>query len=432
MNTIQNFFKRSLGISQADDHHQNYKINSLMIQLDKEEFKSNDKITGKLIIKTYDVNIKDIGRISVRFYDELDIQWEEYQSNTLYNTIQNKTYKKPFKTNIESFLETENAVLVNEIDHNDANNTSECHHHKHQKLYEFNFMFEFNLPKFIHSTVTMPNASYAYFIEAFINSDKHNNSIFKTQNHNTCKIDVNIYNEIVTPNELLLKPLLFNNQQITELQTSSMQIRVVLPKRVYFSNEIIPISIDIDELAIAFNTATSTITTTTTVDTKSPHHHHIKLHKIVFKLYQYCKVCAEEPEKKSKVFDYLIKQTTMKIPSEKCELSSSQMSLKENFELPDQLFSSTDHDLLKEFNDLSVLTTKKLSTLSYAIDEGLHEKIGLETATESLSDNDHGFGDENFFYGIRVDYKLVIEFWRSFLNQDTVVCIPIMIDPEAS
>ena len=440
MNTLQNFFKRSLGIrnnSSHNDHQHNHNIYKVVIELDKDEFKSNDKITGKLLIQTHDLNIKDIGKICVRFYDELDIQWEEYQTHTLYNTVQYKTFKKPLKINIESILDPENAIYVNEIDN--------AHIKHHQKLYEYCIMFEFELPKFIHSTVTMPNASYAYYIEAFINNDYSGDRYtkmfenFKATSHNSYKTDVNIYNQILTPNELLMKPLL-NQPQITEIQTSSTQIRVTIPKRVFFSNEIIPIKIDVEELGIAFNTATSTITTTLVSEFSKSSHHHIKLNKVVFKLYQYCKICAEEPEGKVKVFDYLIKQTVRKI-NDKCEFSSSKISLTEEFLLPDQLFSSTNREIFDEFNRSNLLMPKNIPTLSYACDEKVSltdqiETLNLETATNdsySYDDDDsfNEFNDNKLFYGVCVNYKLVIEIWKNFMHQDSVICIPIMIDPEA-
>ena len=423
MNTLQNFFKRSLGFrsgSPLGDQNHHHHICKLKIELDKDEFKSNDKITGKLLIQAYDSNIRDIGKICLKFYDELDIQWEEYMSNTLYNTSQYKTFKRPLKINDELILDPENAIAIKEND----NNITEFHILKHQKFYHFYLPFEFELPKFIHSTVTMPNASYAYYIEAFFVSnneyivDKHG----KTGSNNNCfyKTDLNIFNSILKPNELSLNPLL-SQSQITEMQTPSFQISVTIPKGVFFSKETIQIKIDIEELAIAFNVATSTIKTTT--DTKS-HHHHIKLNKIVFKLYQYCKIFAEEPEKKSKVFDYLIKQTTRKI-IEKCD--SPKISLTEDFQLPDQLFSSTDHYIFDEFNRSNLYSPKKLQTLSYLCDEKndlqTFENISLETTSKDENFN------EKFFYGICVDYKLVVEVWKSFMHQDTII-VPLKIDPE--
>ena len=428
MNSLQNFLRRSLGIRSTPFHdHAPYKIT---IELDKNEFKSNENVTGKLLIEAFDSNIKDIGKICVKFYDELDIQWEEYVSHTLYNTIEYKTLKRPLKINSQIILDPKNAIV------DTVENSVEPNSYKHQQ-HLFYLKFEFELPKFIHSTVTMPNASYAYYIEALVMnneesvSDKQFKLIdnFKILSNNSCfKTDVNIYNLIITPSELSLKPRL-NQQQISEFQTSSFQIRATIPKLAYFSNETIPIKVDVEELAIAFNVATSTITTTTSIDTKSHHHHHhLKLNKIVFKLFQYCKINAEEPERKSKTFDYLIKQTTRKI-NEKCDLNSTKISLTEDFVLPDQLFSSTDRYIFEEFNRSNLLTPKKIPTLSYSCDE----KSGLQSLEPiDLSDNDNSFNEinkEKFSYGVRVDYKLVIEIWKNFIHQDTI-CLPIKIDPE--
>jgi hypothetical protein len=205
------------------------------------------------------------------------------------------------------------------------------------------------------------------------------------------------------------------------MHTPSFKITVTIPKGVFFSKETIPIKIDIEELAIAFNAATSTIKTTT--DTKS-HHHQIKLNKIIFKLYQYCKIFAEEPEKKSKVFDYLIKQTQRKI-NEKSD-SPNSISLTENFKLPDQLFSSTDRYIFDQFNRSNIQTPIIIETLSYASDEKQNlqtfETISLETTTNENF-------NEKFFYGVCVDYKMVVEVWKSFMHHDTII-VPLKIDPE--
>jgi hypothetical protein len=446
MNSFQKFIKKSLRIrsstSSAHDHkhknHQHRRLNESSIKLDKDNFTTIDKvISGELIIKSNDEKIKEITKICIKFYDELSIEWEEYQACKFgmdTKTLHYKTYKQPFKIDQE-YNPDPNCGVLQCSDHSNTIFEANSDHH-HHKFYEFHYKFEFDIPQIIHSTVNLPNASYNYYIEAVINindPNPHKHSLLdhfnRTANHpNTCKVQVNIYNKIITPYQLTLHPGMIK-KQFYELQAQSLHIRVTIPKRAYFSAETIPISIDIDELDNHGHE--------TSIDnSETGHHHHkLKIHKIEFKLYQLCKVYVDEPEKKSKKFDKEIKHLTRKI-SGKMLTETNQLHFVENFEIPDELFSTTDRVKLKQFNNPHVIPVAAVpSLMSNFFDPNhlclTHAVSATSSIMTKMSIDDHVEGSNRFFHGIRVDYKLVVEFWKSFLNHDAIVNIPIMIDHEA-
>lgn len=501
MNTINNIiqrFRKSTSLNEEHEqnrrHHHHFKINHLEIQLDQPEFKNIDKyVSGKLIIKTHDLSIKNQIKIYINFFDEISIQWEEYQMHALYTRLYS-TYKCPYKIDIENYFDSNHAQLIdrndvesgiyvlgeNERKNNNNNNnetitstnsSNQNHHHNHHQLHEFYYPFKFKLPDYIHGTVNLPNASYNYYIEAYItnedikhdtadneyhngnehqndvhvsngiqNSFKHLFELFKSSNHTYCKREIKIYNQIMKPDELLLQtPLL--KQQIYEAQSPSLRIRLLLPKKAYFSNDIIPIEIEIENLQTArmldnaSNVSLASSMTQESVSNQLPHHH-LKLHKISFKLYQYCKVYAETPHRRSRLFDYLIKHTSRKNVEK--NINENSIKLVEYFQVPDGLYSTTSRTRLKKFCDIYNGSKRVKHEDADDIDGGVEENDDIvetnvddstSTRIPDTSNSLRGDNDE-FIYAVRVNYKLAIEFWKNFLIEDSEISVPIVIDPE--
>lgn len=390
------------------------KVNEFKILFDKEEYKTGELLTGKLSIKTNQSNFGDICKLFLKLYDKLYIEFEEHQLHTIFSKVYS-TLKKPYQLNIEVFLDNKNYIR-NEI-LSLASETSFLESVVNMNMsgqsvpsYEFIYPFEFQLPQVLQGTVYLPNASCTYFLKCYLTDDdlvsKHYQKsvnvfteFFKSLNHTYCKETVKIYNPIINIKQLsdnseYMKPQRF------QLQSSNLRVKLSIPKTLFYSNEIVHVHIEIEHT--------------------NPHATEVlKLHKIAFKLYQYVKVYAEKPLKKSRLLDYLIKHENEKSLVQNRE---TRIVLDKEFGIPNKLLSSTSRRIS---HPLDVEDYDELPTPETVVDGGDNENTSA--ATTSTASSSTSTVDQS---GIRINYKLGIEFWKNFLIEDTEIFIPIMIDPE--
>ena len=122
----------------------------------------------------------------------------------------------------------------------------------------------------------------------------------------------------------------------------------------------------------------------------------LKLHKVSFKLFQFCKVYADKPQRKSNLFNYLITHTKRK--------SFDNQKFKHKFIIDEEI----------------LIPKNLLSTTSRRFNENIDVDYYDEPDDENICINE-----------IRINYKLGVEIWRNFLMEDSEINIPVMINPEA-
>lgn len=350
------------------------RVKEFKIKFDREEFLSGETLNGKIVVRTEDPKLIDDAKVFLKFYDKLNIEWDEHQVHTIYTRVFS-TLKKPFQLNFEEFFDKSNASVITVVDHEKD----------HGEL-EYSYSFAFRLPNFLQGTIKLPNASCTYFLKAYMTDDVNVSlhyqkgvnvfeEFFKSLNHTYCKEEIKISNKLMIPSSIT------HQVQKYHAQSSNYRINITLPQMIYFSNEVIPVHIDIEHANLNDDKDT------------------LKLHKISFKLFQYCKVYAEKPYRKSNLFYYLIVQKSRKHieATYDNEHKKYKISLDEELLIPQNLLSTTS----KRFNE--------------NIDVNYYD----DPADENLLVN-----------GIRINYKLGLEFWKNFLIEDSEINMPVMINPE--
>jgi hypothetical protein len=351
------------------------KVKEFSIKLDKDHFQSGEKVTGKIVAHTEDPNLGDQAKIFLKFYDKLNIEWDEHQTHSIYTRVFS-TLRKPFQVNVEEFYDKKN-VSVMTIKHDNEYDTG---------ILEFTYTFAFQLPEFLQGTIKLPNASCNYFIKAYLTDDASVSlhyqkgvnvfeTFFKSLNHTYCKEEVKIGNKIMEPSSIIPQV------QRYETQSSNYKVLLTLPKGVFFSDELMHVHVEIEHANPSEKTEI------------------LKLHKVSFKLFQYCKVYAEKPYRKSNLFYYMISHSSKKT-FENCYADSSiknKLIIDEQILIPKNILSTTS----KRFN----------------------ENIDVDYFDEPED-------DELLVNGIRINYKLGVEIWRNIFVEDAEINIPIMINPE--
>jgi hypothetical protein len=349
------------------------KIKEFLIKLNKESFLSGECVTGQVIVRTSDENFGQEAKVFLKFYDHLNIEWDDHQAHTIFNKIYTKI-KKPFQVDFEEFFDKNNVSAMKIIHKNENENP----------VLEFSYDFEFQLPDFLQGTIDLPNAKCSYFIKAYITDDFSVSShykkgvnvfeeFFKSLSHTYCKEEVKIYNKLLLPSTITPK---YHKYQT---QSQHYRITITLPKETFFSDEIMRVHVEIEH------------SNPNDVDQA------INLHKVSFKLFQFCKVYSEKPYRKSNLFNYLILHTKRKTFDEYC-FKDNKIVIDEEILIPKNLLSTTSRRC--------------------------NENIDVDYYDEEDDDN-------IIFDVIRINYKLGVEFWRNFLMEDSEINIPVLINPEA-
>jgi hypothetical protein len=304
------------------------RIHQVKIVLDKDFFYSGSAVTGRLLVRADEHWGKD-GKVFLKFYDKLDIEWSEDEIVTVGVVKRSfSAFRQPYKVNVELFL-------------NGKHVTTNC---EGKNDYRFLYPFEFNLPKNLLATVNLKNAKCHYFIKAYLTTDetisKHYLSgvnifdqFFKTLNHTYCK------QEVVVCNPPAPLPGIFEKHMF-EARSKHLKVAVRLPKLIYSRGETIKVTCNIDHVD--------------PIDKKHP----INLHKIAFKLYQTTKLFAKDPYPKSHIFNTMIMHKSHKHVH---EVNSNDVVLEEYIHIPKDIPCSNTRSLANEEIRHRILITYKLS-----------------------------------------------------------------------
>jgi hypothetical protein len=155
---------------------------------------------------------------------------------------------------------------------------------------------------------------------------------------------------------------------LIEAKSSQIAVTVTLPKKAFARGE------TIDARVVVKN-----------IDDSEKH---LDLHKVGFKIFQLVKLLSSAPVVKTRLFEHMVTHSSRK-------------------------------RLTKNFED------------SIVIDE--HVQVPKDIPPTSSRYISHSSEDDTkkvLVNPIRINYKLSIEFWTNFFNDELEVNIPILIDPE--
>lgn len=349
------------------------KVKEFSIKLNKENFISGECVTGQVIVRTVDPNFGDEAKVFLKFYDNLNIEWDDHQAHTIYTRVFSKI-KKPFQVDFEEFFDKNN-VSVMKIIHKNENESP---------ILEFTYDFQFQLPDFLQGTIKLPNANCSYFIKAYLTDDFSVSShykkgvnvfeeFFKSLQHTYCKEEVKIFNKLLPPSSITPRCQMYHTQ------SQNYRITITIPKETFFSDEIMRVHVEIEH------------------SNTNDQDQSIKLHKVSFKLFQFCKVYAEKPYRKSNLFNYLISHSKRKTFDDQ-KFKNNKIVIDEEILIPKNILSTTSRRC--------------------------NENIDVDYYDEKDDDN-------VLLDVIRINYKLGVEFWRNFLMEDSEINIPVLINPEA-
>ena len=236
------------------------------------------------------------GKVFVKFFDKLDIEWVEDEMISVGVTKRGYTnFQKPFQLNIEKFFDKNDVNILEPVDHHGD--------------FTFNYPLEFDLPADLLGTHNVRNAKNQYFIKAYLTHDeataKHYqqgvnifNEFFKSLNHTYAAKEVFIHKKLTNLPE--------NNDETRSFEAKSNHLKVIvsLPKQIHHRGEKIQINLKIEH---------------SSDDDKTKHPLH--LHKIGFKLFQVLKLKARHPVEKQRLFEHLVCHTSHKNVTENSENS---------------------------------------------------------------------------------------------------------------
>lgn len=347
-------------------------IKELKLVFDKEEYFSGDTVTGKLIVRTKNPNLRNEAKVFLKLYDKLTIEWDEHQVHSIHTRVF-KNFKKPYQLNIEEVFDKASAsdmLFMGVEDHVEV---------------EFFYSFNFQLPEILQGTIKLPFATCEYFLKAYLTDDLNVTlnyqrgvnafeEFFKSLNQTYCKEEVKISNRLISPSNLR------QTVQQYQTQSSNYRIAIIIPKKIFYSNDIIDIHAEIEHA------------------NEDDFIETLKLHKISFKLFQCCKLHADKPFPKSHIREQFITQITKRKFDDDYEDNEKRIKIviNQQFLIPPNLLSTTSKRIIE---DVDVVERDMLA-------------------------------DQHKFNCIRIDYKLGIEFWKNMFNLDSELDIPIMINPE--
>lgn len=343
------------------------KIQAAKILFDKSYFNSGEKLTGKVSIETQDGHWSKNGKVFLKLYDKLDIEWTEDEMISVGVTQRSyNNFQKPFQLNMDILLDKSNCVIVEDDS---------------IENFKFEYPFEFQLPTKLQGTLYLKHAKCQYFIKAYLTNDesvsKHYienvnvfDELFKILNHTYAKEEITIYNRKT------ILPVLSDHRHVVEAKSPHYHVTVSLPKIQFNRDETIDLRVIIQHAP---------------KEDGSFHRTELEVHKVGFKLFQVIKLTSRIPRERTRLFDVLLSH-------------SSRKHLKEN---------TGESIVLEEFipipNDIASSSSRSV------------EPRQTSNSEQSLKQ----------YNPIRVNYKISLEFWRNFLIDELDINIPILIDPEA-
>jgi hypothetical protein len=257
------------------------KIHSVKLVLDKDYFEPGEKVTGKLQVKSHDQNWGNEGKVFIKFYDKLNIEWVEEEitiedPNRVYTN-----FSRPFQIDYEVLFDK--TKVVQEAKEDDD--------------FVFSYPIDFQLLDNLQGTQTLRNAKCQYFIKAYLTHDElaaknYINGVnvfdqfFKSLNHTYIKQEVVV--------RLLLMHISPNlsDKHTFEAKSGFIKVIVTLPKLIYHRNETVELHLKIEN------------------ESKSVEK--LSLHKIGFKLFQVLKLTSKQPVERIRLFEYLINHSNRK------------------------------------------------------------------------------------------------------------------------
>lgn len=251
------------------------KIEDVRIVLSKDVYLAGESIDGQIVVKTSACGLwPDNGKILIKFYDDLNIEWQADEMVGLSGVTRRMYYnkQKPYKLNLSAILDKSNLTRAE---------------------YEeslFYYSFKFQLPDRLQGTIDVNHARCKYFIKCYLSNDNETirhyledvnvfNEFFKSLNHTYCKKEVIIHNK--------LAPLEITNKQDLrfEAKSSLFKVEVIIPKNELHRGETIKIH------ALVENNDGQILS---------------EMYKVSFKLIQIVKVRALHPIPKTTLFENLV------------------------------------------------------------------------------------------------------------------------------
>jgi hypothetical protein len=257
----------------------------------------------------------------------------------------------------------------------------------------FIFPFAFDLPPHLHSCIAVKHGQSHYHVKAYITDDPYVFMQFKKDmtlldefvsrmNHTFCKQDVQVVNARVLSNGVYT-----DDNQVFDAKTNNFKIFVTLPKLTFAKGEVIPIHVLIKHAN----------------DHDNDNKHHLDLHKIGFKLVEFEMLTATFPAERVRINENVIAHKKRRRLHEN---KSHEIIVEEDFELPKICHGST----------CRIIPGKNhFHHLHHESNHAKHYFTNLHVDSQ---------------YPIKIEYKLCLEFWKSFLKDELNINIPIAISPQ--